>query len=143
MVFVADGSDGSIRQIGLIGLIKEGFLPRLGNRSVIDNVGTIVSHGRGGMRRTGRMWRPSGAIPSCCHTPGCGALRAPQPGVMHGSALRAELGRSGILLPRSGRSAESATHTSPGQAAPKARAALGGAPYWSVFLGLFGPSRRS
>ena len=45
--------------------------------------------------------------------------------------------------PRSGRSAESAKHTSPGQAAPKARAALGSAPYWSVFLSLFGFSRRS
>ena len=46
-------------------------------------------------------------------------LRRPpgaSPGVMHGTALRAELGRSGILLPRSGRSAESAKHTSPGQA---------------------------
>ena len=27
------------------------------------------------------MWRPPGAIPSCCHTPGCGALRAPHPGI--------------------------------------------------------------
>ena len=45
--------------------------------------------------------------------------------------------------PQSGRSAESAKHTSPGQAALKARAALGSAPIMAVFLGPFGPSRRS
>ena len=55
----------------------------------------------------------------------------------------AALGRSGIILPHSGRSAESAKHTSPGQAAPKARAALGSASSTLVFLGLFGSSRRS
>ena len=42
-----------------------------------------------------------------------------------------------------GRSAESAKHTSPGQAALKACAALGSAPIMAVFLGPFGPSRRS
>ena len=44
----------------------------------------------------------------------CGA--GVSPGVTHGSASRAELGQSDIVLPRSGRSAESAKHTSPGQA---------------------------
>jgi len=47
------------------------------------------------------------------------------------------------LLPRSGRSAESAKYDSPGQAALKARAALGETSHMAVFLGLFGPSRRS
>jgi len=45
--------------------------------------------------------------------------------------------------PRSGSSAESAKHTSPGQAALKARAAQGKTPIMPVFLGPFGPSRRS
>jgi len=110
------------------------------------------------------VWRPPGAAPKWFWHPGLRRLSGASPGAMHGPALRAELGRSDIFLPRSSRSAESAKHTSPGQArllprsgrsaesaiyyspgqaTPKARAALGGAPYWSVFLGLFGPSRRS
>ncbi|MDQ0291318.1 hypothetical protein J3R75_003425 [Oligosphaera ethanolica] len=36
---------------------------------------------RGGRRRAGPMWRPPGANPSCFQTPGCGALRAPHPGL--------------------------------------------------------------
>ncbi|MDQ0290805.1 hypothetical protein J3R75_002912 [Oligosphaera ethanolica] len=48
-----------------------------------------VSHGswrptdrrRGETGRVKPMWRPPGAIRSCCHTPGCGALRAPHQGL--------------------------------------------------------------
>ena len=86
---------------------------------------------------------PSGRNSNLLSYPGLRRPPGASPGAMHGAALRAELGRSGILLPRSGRSAESAKHTSPGQAALKARAALGKAPTKAVFLGLFGPSRRS
>jgi len=55
----------------------------------------------------------------------------------------AEAPNNGISSPRSGRSAEGAKHSSPGQAALKARAALGKAPTKVVFLGLFAPGRRS
>ena len=34
-----------------------------------------------GMQRVLPMWRPPGAILTCYHTPGCGALRAPHPGL--------------------------------------------------------------
>jgi hypothetical protein len=37
---------------------------------------------------------PSGAIRSCCHTPWLRRPPGASPGVMHGPALRAELGRS-------------------------------------------------
>jgi len=40
-----------------------------------------ASRWRGGTRRASPMWRPPGAILCCCHTPGCGALRAPHPGL--------------------------------------------------------------
>ena len=34
-----------------------------------------------GMQRVLPMWRPPGAILTCYHTPGCGALQAPHPGL--------------------------------------------------------------
>ena len=56
-------------------------LYQAGNRSVIDNGCTACLSLARGTRRVKPMWRPPGAIPSCCHTPGCGALRAPHPGL--------------------------------------------------------------
>ena len=41
-----------------------------------DTVSKVDGHGEGEP-----MWRPPGAIIFCWHTPGCGALRAPHPGL--------------------------------------------------------------
>ena len=51
------------------------------NRSVIDNGCTTCLSLARGTRRASPMWRPPGAILTCYHTPGCGALQAPHPGL--------------------------------------------------------------
>jgi len=83
------GTKGAMELTCLPG-VDVGGMPGIQYQSLTDcNWMRSVSHGswrptdrrRGETGRVKPMWRPPGAIRSCCHTPGCGALRAPHQGL--------------------------------------------------------------